>query len=354
MPTEENTQEQVEENTPAAAEVPATQEPQQDAPAEEAQDNPAPDPKAEPAPAPDPHAKSKALIDELSEPDPNAADPQAKPKPEDKPEATPPAKPKTEPSPEQQEEAEMLDGVKSERGRERIKTMMAGNRQLKADINEFREMVVSTGMSPDAFAQTLEFGRLTSSSNEADKRVALAMLDAERAKLVQELGIDAPGVDPLADFKDLSEAVENMDMNRETALELAKYRRRDAQARQGTEVQQAQEAETKEFQAQITQASNIAEQYFKTRENETDYPAKMKHIHEWFGNEKNKMEFIANYQPKQWFGVFKMMYDNIKVVQPANGARPISSRTPALGAARVDATADTPTKIMNVLDRMGI
>lgn len=341
-------------STTEAANTEATEN---EAPQGAAQENEADAPAQEQAE--DPHAARNALLDSISEPDPNAPKPETEPEPEAKEEegkppekGEPGAKPPAAKTPEQ-EEAEILEGVKSERGRERIKAMIAGNRQLKADINEFREMVVSTGMSPDEFAKTLEFGRLSHSTKEADRHLALAMLDDVRAELVKELGIEAPGVDPLADFKDLSEDVENMAITREKAIELAKYRRREAMAQIATQQQQAASQSNKEYQAQINQAATIAEEYFKTREKEADYPLKMKQIHEWFANEDNKREFVQNYEPKQWFGVFRMMYDNIRVVQPKNGARPISSRPAAMGAPRTD-TMDNVSRLLNRVDSMGI
>lgn len=345
------------EDTSTATEAANTEATENEAPQGAPQDNETDAPAQEQAA--DPHAARTALLDSISEPDPNAPKPETDPEAEAKPEEGKApekeeagAKPPAEKTPEQ-EEAEILEGVKSERGRERIKAMIAGNRQLKADINEFREMVVSTGMSPDEFARTLEFGRLASSKKEADRHLALAMLDETRAELVKELGIEAPGVDPLADFEDLREGVENMAMTREAALELAKYRRRDAMARRSMEQEQATSQSNKEYQAQINQAATIAEEYFKTREKEADYPLKMKQIHEWFANEDNKREFVQNYEPRQWFGVFRMMYDNIKVVQPKNNARPISSRPAAIGPARTD-TMDNTSRLLNRLDSMGI
>jgi hypothetical protein len=318
-----------------------------------ANDTPANEPDTGAPESPDPHASSKALLDAISEPDPNAETPEeAEDKPDEEPEPEA-AKPKAEAKTPEQEEAEMLDGVKSDRGKERIKAMLAGNRQLQADINEFRQMVIGTGMSPDQFAQTLEYGRLVNSANEADKHTALAMLDEARAELVKSLGIEAPGVDPLADFPELQKDVENMEIDRAKAIQLAKYMRREQQEKKGQQEQMAARQSNQEFQQQIQQATTIAEDYFKTREKEPDYPLKMRQIHAWFANEDNKREFVQNYEPKQWFGVFRMMYDNIKVIQP-NGARPISSRPSAIGAPRTNSLADNQTRIRDRLDSMGI
>src|SRR5688500_10886181 len=178
MPPNEDNQDYTAMPDTTTPEAPDTPDPPDsgtpDFPHTEGADSPdAPDTKGEPE---DPRAASKALLDEISEPDPNEPPKQDEPKEEEEEPAA--AKPQAQPqkTPEQAE-AELLEGVKSARGKERIKSMLAGKRQLQADLDEFREMVVSTGMSPDQFAQTLEFGRLMNSAKETDKRTALAMLD---------------------------------------------------------------------------------------------------------------------------------------------------------------------------------
>jgi len=156
-------------------------------------------------------AKMLALLDELSGDKPADA-----PKADDKPAGDPPAADKPAADPTQgktpeQEEAELLEGVKSERGKERIKAVFAEKKQLEADITEFRELVKSTGMSAQEFATTLEFGRLVNSGDEKNIRVALEMIETQRAALYQKLGVEAPGVDLLAGHDDLKQAVENME-----------------------------------------------------------------------------------------------------------------------------------------------
>ncbi|MGL5136602.1 MAG: hypothetical protein ACRC7G_02425, partial [Beijerinckiaceae bacterium] len=181
-----------------------------------------------------PGSKTAALLESMSEPAPGAkpaATEETKPgdKPADKPAAE-------KPTPEQ-EEAELLEGVKSPRGQERIKQVFAEKKQLETDIGEFRELINSTGMKPEEFAQTLEFGRLVNSGTEADTRVALEMLEAQRTALYAKLGVEAPGVDLLTDHPDLQKQVTDLEITRERAVELAKFRKTEG-ARVATETRQ--------------------------------------------------------------------------------------------------------------------
>jgi len=180
---------------------------------------------------PKPGARMAAMLDELTD-DPNKVKTETKPaEAETKPAeaATKPADSETPPNAEQ-EESELLEGVKSERGRERIKQVFAERKQLESDITEFRELVKSTVMSPQEFAQTLEFGRLINSGDEKNLRVALEMIEGQRSMLYQKLGVEAPGVDLLAGHDDLKASVENMEITREKAVELAKYRKQQQRA----------------------------------------------------------------------------------------------------------------------------
>lgn len=164
----------------------------------------------------DPLARLTAAVDSITEATPEG-DAAGKPaadlaKPGEKPAAaaTDPAAPGAN-TPEQPaadpDEAELLAGIKSERGKERIRSILGERKQLKNDLAEIQNLVLSTGMKPDEFAQSLEFGRLVNSGNEADLRVALEMLEGTRAQLYASLGVEAPGVDLLAEHADLKEAV---------------------------------------------------------------------------------------------------------------------------------------------------
>ena len=295
----------------------------------------------------------KALLDTMSEP---AAEPKVEdPKPaEEVPPATPPAEetPKTA----EQEEAELLDGVKSERGKERIRQVFAERKALESDLKEIRELVASSKMNPDQFSQSLEYGRLINSTNEKDLRVALEMVDRERSFLCQKLGIEQPGIDLLAGHEDLKAAVDNMEMTREHAIELSKYRKQQTEQAQQQERQQQSESERLAFQTTVSNAAKTMESYLETRANEADHPAKMQMIANHFKNPANLQEFVATYKPDQWLATVKMMYDNIVVPRqpaPAAAPQPLRSRAAQLGTP-APSSASPIDRIAAHMDNLGI
>ena len=249
----------------------------------------------------------------------------------------------------------MLEGVKSERGKDRIRQVFAERKQLEQDITEFKQLVQGTGMTPQDFAQTLEFGRLVNSGDEKDVRVALEMLAGQRAALYQRLGVEAPGIDLLQGHDDLKAAVDNMEITRERAVELAKFRKTEAAKAQQQQEAQATNQRQQEFQQTVQSAAGAMEAYLNTRANEVDHPARMKVITAHFQNPANLQAFIQTYQPNQWAATIKMMYDNIVVpaAPAAHQPQPMRSRPTQLGTPA--AQGATPIdRLAQRLDNMGI
>ncbi len=302
-----------------------------------------------------PGSRMAAMLGELTD-DPNKIKPETKPAEVDtKPAegATKPADPETPPNPEQ-EESELLEGVKSERGRERIKQVFAERKQLEQDITGFRDLVKSTGMSAQEFAQTLEFGRLMNSGDEKNLRVALEMIEGQRSMLYQKLGVEAPGVDLLTGHDDLKAAVDNIEITRERAVELAKFRKVDAEAKAREQAQQSQVQERQVYEKTVKDAAGAMEAYLETRKNEVDHMARMKVISDHFRTPANLQKFVSTYRPDQWAATVQMMYDNIQVPKAAApGPQPIRSRPATLGTPATNAA--TPIdRIAQRMDSMGI
>lgn len=260
-------------------------------------------------------------------------------------------------TPEQEAEALIKElGVKSPRSQDRIKQVFAERKQLGDDITEFKTMVKSTGMTPEDFAQSLEFGRLVHAGDEQSLRVALEMVEAQREEICKRLGVEAPGVDPLGDFPDLKQAVENMEITKPYALQLAKVRRQEHAQRQTQQAEQASQQEMEQYEQKCKEVSDVAVAYFKTREKEADFPAKFAQIQAYFANEKNRMEFIQTHQPEAWFGAIKFMYDSIKVAQPAaprNNQQPIRNRSLMSGTPQPE-QGDNVGRMRATLAQMGI
>ena len=335
---------------------PVSDTPPEQAAAEAPADQPAGE-GAEPAPekTADPRGKLASMLDEITDQPAGEKKPEGE-KPADQ--AQPEAKPEGEKKPElktpEQEEAELLEGVKSDRGKERIRQVFAEKKQLEQDIGSFREMVKSTGMSADQFATTLEFGRLVNSGDPKNLEVALGMIEQQRADLYARLGKEAPGVDLLAEHTDLQQAVENMEITRERAVELAKFRRQENQQRQAQQVQQQTLQQRQQFEQTVQQAAGQMEAYLSTRAKEIDHPARMKIISDHFRNPANMQKFVSEFRPEQWPTALQLMYDNIQVPRAQQHApQPIRSRPAPLGNP-APAGNNPLDRVAQRLDSMGI
>lgn len=255
----------------------------------------------------------------------------------------------------EQEDADLMAGIKSERGRARVQQIIEARKEAEGSIAAVREMVQAAGMTTETFSQHIEFSRLANSSNVQDLERAAHMLEQQRTELYRRLGKDAPGVDVLADFPDLAQQVQNLLMPRETALEVARLRR-DHQAVQAQRQQQQQaEQETQQFQQAVAQAQQSLESYVQTRAHEIDHPARMKAIQAYFGDPQKLQEFASTYQPHQWPAAIRMLYDNMQVAQQRKPApAPISSRAGALGRPAAATGQSAPERMMSAIDEMGL
>ncbi|PPA76483.1 hypothetical protein C4E15_06725 [Achromobacter spanius] len=256
----------------------------------------------------------------------------------------------------EQEDADLLAGIKSERGRARVQKIIEARNEAEGGLSAVREMVQAAGMTTETFGQHIEFSRLANSNDPQDLQRAAQMLEQTRADLYRKLGQDAPGVDALSDFPDLAQQVQNLLMPRETALEVARLRR-DNQAVQAQRQQHQQaEQETQQFQQAVAQAQQSLESYVQTRAHEIDHPARMKALETYFADPRKLQEFATTYQPNQWPAAIRMLYDNVQVAQQQRRppAAPISSRAGALGRPAVASGQSAPERLMSTIDNLGI
>ncbi|MFY4261470.1 hypothetical protein ACOTCG_28035 [Achromobacter xylosoxidans] len=264
------------------------------------------------------------------------------------------AKPAAPPSPDQ-EDAELLAGIKSERGRARVQQIIEARKEAEGEVAAVRELVHAAGMTAETFSQHIEFSRLANSNDPRDLQQAAQMLEQTRADLYRRLGQDAPGVDALSDFPDLAQQVQNMAMPRETALEVAKMRREQQAIQAQRQQAQQTEMETAQFHQAVAKAQQSLESYVQTRAHEIDHPARMKALETYFADPRKLQEFATTYQPHQWPTAIRMLYDNVQVAQPRrSGPAPISSRAASLGRPVTAASQQPEERIMSLIDNMGL
>ena len=206
------------------------------------------------APAPEPAA----------EPEPEGDEPAPEPEPE--------ADPPPEVDPVDTEIAELKLG---ERSAERFRELSKSEKALapireaaeKAGVtlddlpvvferarerDDFVRMVSETGATPEQFGKLLDYQTTITAANKGDlaaAEAAFTMLLPEVQTLAKLLGKDIAGIaDPLADHPDLKADVENGDIAKERALELARSRTQDLLQKttreQTTQIEQAAQEKT--------------------------------------------------------------------------------------------------------------
>lgn len=133
-----------------------------------------------------------------------------------------------QPDPLKQAEEELVKNARSERSRERIRSIIAARRDAESRleyyetaVRRFRQMLSDTGMDMGDIAATLHYGKLVASGDPHLMHCALDILNHERGSLCRRLGIAEPGVDLFADVPEIREAVERRELKMEHALRLA-------------------------------------------------------------------------------------------------------------------------------------
>jgi len=208
--------------------------------------------------------------------------------------------------------APLPDDVK-EKTRERFNKLVESHKALSTELetyrseNEgFREVINYSQATPEEFNQLIEYSRLVKTG---DLKAALNMLDEQRAQIARLLDEPVAGVDQLADFPDLKQRVEQMELSQEDALEIAALRRREAAIReqQRASIQQQEQLTTQ--QQAVDQASQaIVQMVNQWQANDIDFPRKQEKLL------AKAQEIAENYPPNLWQQALKDYYDAMQVV----------------------------------------
>lgn len=186
--------------------------------------------------------------------------------------------------------------------------------EAEAALTGVRELVAQSGLQPDEFQGMLGMGRLFKSTDPKDMQAALQQLDGLRADLATRLGVDAPGVDVLAQHADLKAKVDNMTLSREDALEIVRLRGTAAQANQATAATQ----EMQQFQQTVQAAATEMDATLAARAATPGHAEKVAFIKSQLADPKRIQEFVTTYQPHQWKAAVLMMYDAYTPPAPAS------------------------------------
>ena len=146
-------------------------------------------------------------------------------------------------------------------------------KELEPEIETLRTQVAQqqevfdhldrNGISGDQFGQAVMVLSFINSGDPVRMQFAYETLGQQMAELGRKLGLEAPGVDPLADHPDLAQAVQDMDLDRKHALEIAHGRQMRAAAQQHS-TQQGQAFAAQTEQQRVTHELTMLEQQLRT------------------------------------------------------------------------------------------
>lgn len=302
-------------------------------------------------PAPDAGAKP----DEGNQPkeeEPAAKQPEV-PAKEEKPEEQ--QKPAASP---EQEEAELVKAIPSERGRKRMTQLLREGREARTNLDSFRRVVSDSGLDQESFGNLLTITKLCSSANPQDLDRGLKMLEDVRTVLYRQVGREAPGVDLLAGQSDLQERVKAMGISREDALAIARGRQAEADQKAQYEAARQEQAEQAAFMAKLDNFKQVTTQAFAAHQNDLDFNERIAVLQKRF-TPQEIIRFAREVPPEQWGPTLMYYYDMAgdMVQRPAAQPRPnvIAGRPSRAAGARVNAkVAATPEGIAARMEELGL
>lgn len=211
-----------------------------------------------------------------------------------------------------------LKGKAQERFRTMTDTLKAKDQELEAQrqdveaMQQWRETLLSTKASPEDLGGALEILHHANLGTPDGARHALTLIDGFRAKLAQQFGIEAAGVDHLAGFDDLKQQVEAGDLTPAAARELAGNRRQASDRQQ----RDRQLSEQTTHERAITEAGSQVDAFCaQLKQNDPLYAKKFVLV-------KPLIPVIAKtVPPDQWLATFKAYYANVVVPQVTDTRR---------------------------------
>lgn len=303
--------------------------------------------------APAPEAGAKPVEgNQPKEEEPAAKQPEV-PAKEEKPEEQP--KPAASP---EQEEAELVKAIPSERGRKRMTQLLREGREARTNLDSFRRVVSDSGLDQESFGNLLTITKLCSSANPQDLDRGLKMLEDVRTALYRQVGREAPGVDLLAGQSDLQERVKAMGISREDALAIARGRQAEADQKAQYEAARQEQAEQAAFMAKLDNFKQVTTQAFAAHQNDLDFNERIAVLQKRF-TPQEIIRFAREVPPEQWGPTLMYYYDMAgdMVQRPAAQPRPnvIAGRPSRAAGARVNAkVAATPEGIAARMEELGL
>lgn len=221
----------------------------------------------------------------------------------------------------------------------RVKEREAQAQEVGESLGQFREMIRSTGTSPQEFSHAIDYMRMV---KHGDFDGALRIMDEQRRMLSLAMGRPLAGADPLAQFPDLRQRVDGYQMDEQSAIELARTRMYQQQAQQAQQAeyqsQQSQQQNQQQRQQAIGIVDQLGQQWSRT---DPDFAAKEDVIL------KQLPEIARNFPPTQWPQQVKMLYSTLSAMPRP---QPVSRTPSPLRSSGQSAGARQPSSMLEAME----
>lgn len=248
-----------------------------------------------------------------------------------------PAAPAIKTPPTIAELTQMPEGL-APKSQERFQQLANGIKEREAERDEARNQVAYVretfqqhGIRQDQFEQAAQ---ILGAMNRGDWQGALQALDEQRRQIALQLGQPVPGVDALSQFPDLRQAVDNLQVTEQHAMEIARARAQQLAGRhqqeQAQRQQQTQQQEQQAVQAATSEVDAFCKQLAST---DMDYPVIEAQLLPAIP------QLLAGLPPNRWktavetqYSLLKRMASTVRGASPAAPApilRPTGQGSPA-------------------------
>ncbi len=225
---------------------------------------------------------------------------------------------------------------------------------LESEVTRYRESfdaLKQLGFADETAAQDLiEFSEYRKVINSGDvdafKRIISDQVKAFENFYGKKVNIAASGLD---DFPDLKQKVENLELDEDIALELARTRNLQNRAQRENQVrsqnQQASMQTQQQVEGAVADVEALQAYWSKT---DPDYQAVLPHL------QAKMTEIGKNYHPTQWANLIQLQYTSIKEALIAAGANRSSNNLPLRGNGNMTGKPAPRTPEEAVLAELGL
>ena len=240
------------------------------------------------------------------------------------------------------------EGLKP-KAQERFRTLVEANKskdqeleESRSTVSEIQKTITETGISPQEFGGLLDFARMATSQSPDEKKQAFQIAKNEMQRLAKEIGVEEGGVDLLDGYQDLQEKVDNYELDRSDAVELANARRGQQRVSQQQQDAVQQQQQSANQQSDVDNSAQAIETYMLNQQKtDIDFAAKEKYLMGQVGTIQQQ------YPPSQWPAVVAQLYNALGTMsgnqvqqKKLTANSPLQSSGQATGASTPGSMAD--------------